>query len=252
MTVSPNEPAGPAPPAPAHRRPIRRLGKALVSPESYGSVLLLILFTYVFSVGVTEPWAASLVVTVQIATVWVALRVAQARRGVRRAAGLFLLISALAAVVNLFAGGTVAGRGGISLVSALLYLLAPFSIARHLLLRRQVDRETVLGAVAIYLLIGMLFAFTYHLLNVVQPGPFFGASGEGAIPQDLFFSFTTLTTTGYGNLVPAGNPGQSLAVLEMVTGQLFLVTAVAKVVSAFRPARRPGSGPREAQEEANR
>src|SRR5512132_3061589 len=99
MTVSPNEPAGRAAPSPARHRPLRRLGKALVSPDSYGSVLLLILFTYVFSVSVTEPWAASLVVTVQIATVWVALRVSQARRGVRRAAGLLLLISALGAAV---------------------------------------------------------------------------------------------------------------------------------------------------------
>ena len=53
--------------------------------------------------------------------------------------------------------------------------------------------------------------------------------------QDLFFSFVTLTTTGYGDLVPAGNPGQSLAVLEALLGQLFLVTAVGKVVSVWRP-----------------
>jgi Ion channel len=52
---------------------------------------------------------------------------------------------------------------------------------------------------------------------------------------DLYFSFTTLTTTGYGNLVPAANPGQSLAVSEMLIGQLFLVTAVAKVVTIWRP-----------------
>ena len=65
--------------------------------------------------------------------------------------------------------------------------------------------------------------------------PFFGSQGRGTLSQDLFFSFTTLTTTGYGNLVPAGNPGQTLAVLEMLIGQLFLVTAVAKVVNAWRP-----------------
>jgi voltage-gated potassium channel Kch len=54
---------------------------------------------------------------------------------------------------------------------------------------------------------------------------------------DLYFSFTTLTTTGYGNLVPTTNPGQSLAVPEMLIGQLFLVTAVAKVVTIWRPGR---------------
>jgi hypothetical protein len=68
----------------------------------------------------------------------------------------------------------------------------------------------------------------------MQP-PFFGPQGAGTLSQDLFFSFTTLTTTGYGDFVPAGNPGQTFAVLEMLIGQLFLVTAVAKVVNAWRP-----------------
>ena len=49
--------------------------------------------------------------------------------------------------------------------------------------------------------------------------------------QDLFFSFVTMTTVGYGNLVPAANPGQTLAVLEAVIGQLFLVVAVGKIIS---------------------
>ena len=55
--------------------------------------------------------------------------------------------------------------------------------------------------------------------------------------QTLFFSFITLTTTGYGDLVPATNPGQSLAVMEAVLGQLFLVTAVAKIITAWTPRR---------------
>jgi len=75
---------------------------------------------------------------------------------------------------------------------------------------------------------------------------FFGANGDGKIPQDLFFSFTTLTTTGYGNLVPAGNPGQSFAVAEMLIGQLFLVIAVAKVINAYTPLRLPRSGSQQA------
>jgi hypothetical protein len=249
MADSPNEPVGPAnpgPPASAHHRPVQRLVRAMVSPDSYGSVLLLILFTYVFSVSVTATWASSLVICVQIATVWVVLRVSQARRTVRWVAGVLLLISALAAAVNLFAGRETAGLGAVAFMSALLYLIAPFSIIRNLLFRREVDLQTVLGAIDIYLLVGMLFAFLYRFLGVVQPSAFFGANGDGKIPQDLFFSFTTLTTTGYGNLVPAGNPGQSFAVAEMLIGQLFLVIAVAKVINAYTPLRLPGSGSQQA------
>ncbi len=101
----------------------------------------------------------------------------------------------------------------------------------------------MLGALSAYLLLGMAFAFAYRCLGAFQRGPFFGPAGDGTLSQDLFFSFVTLTTTGYGNLVPAGNPGQSLAVLEALLGQLFLVTAVAKIVEAWRPRnwRRPDS-----------
>src|SRR5215470_6862836 len=205
MTDSPNDPAGPTDPADpdasesAHRHPVRRLARALVSPDSYGSVLLLILFTYLFSVGVTASWAASLVITVQIGTVWAVLHVSRARRSVRRAAAVLLVISAIAAAINLFVGKETTGEGAVAFMSAVLYLIAPCA--------------------------------------------FFGpAAGDGKFPQDLFFSFTTLTTTGYGNLVPAGNPGQTFAVAQMLIGQLFLVTAVAKVINSYTPLRGPVSG----------
>ena len=249
MTDSPNDPAGAAGPADpdapgsARHQPIRRLARAMVSPDSYGSVLLLILFTYLFSVTVTASWAASLVITVQFGTVWAVLRVSGARRSVRRVAAVLFVISAIAAAVNLFVGKEATGAGAVAFMSAVLYLIAPFSITRSLLFRREVDLQTVLGAIDIYLLVGMLFAFIYHFLGVVQPSAFFGAAiGDGKIPQDLFFSFTTLTTTGYGNLVPAGNPGQSFAVAEMLIGQLFLVIAVAKVINAYTPVRLPIAG----------
>lgn len=221
-------------PGPGPRR--RRVIEAFSSPDSYGLVLLLILITYALSATLTESWAASLVLAVQIATVWVTLRASRARRSVRVIANIALLAAALAALANLFFRVQIHGSIVAPWVSCLLYLIAPVSIIRHLVLRRTIDSETVLGAIAAYLMAGMFFAFLYHALGLSQPQPpFFGTQGKGTLSQDLFFSFTTLTTTGYGNLVPAGNPGQTFAVLEMLIGQLFLVTAVAKVVSAWRP-----------------
>jgi hypothetical protein len=221
------------------RRP-RRLIEAFYSPNSYGLVLLLILLTYGVSITFSEGQAVSIVVAVQLATTWVVLRVSEARRRLQMIAGVFAVLSALAVILNLIIPDQVENRGLMAVVSGLLYLGAPFSIIRHLVLRRTVDRETVLGAVSAYLMIGMFFAFAYRALGDIQAGPFFGTS-DGTFPQDLFFSFTTLTTTGYGNLIPAGNPGQSFAVLEMLIGQLFLVTAVAKAVSAWQPRRREGA-----------
>jgi hypothetical protein len=110
------------------------------------------------------------------------------------------------------------------------------------MLRRGIDTETLLGAVAAYLLIGMFFAFAYKAAGEFGSVPFFGSAGHGSLSQDLFFSFVTMTTVGYGNLVPAANPGQTFAVLEAVTGQLFLVVAVGKIISSMpRRGERPSS-----------
>jgi hypothetical protein len=216
---------------------VRRVARAFVSADSYGLVMLLIIVTYLLSVSLRGDRAPSLVLAVQIATVWLALRTSKARSSVRRMADVVLVLAAGAAVAGLFFPTHTAGRGIVALTASFLYFLAPLSIVRHLVFRAEVDQETVLGAVAAYLFFGMFFAFAYRTIGILQPGPFFGANGEGTMSQDLFFSFITLTTTGYGNLVPARNPGQTFAVVEALVGQLFLVTAVAKVVSAWRPKR---------------
>ncbi|MET9312111.1 ion channel [Kribbella sp. NPDC003505] len=219
------------------RRRARPLRDVFGSPDSYGLVLLLILVTYTVSATLTATWALSLVLFVQIATIWTTLQASQARRRLRVVASAVLLASTGVALLHLFVPDGPSGSGLIAVTCGLLYLIAPGVIVRHLVLRPTVDFETLLGAIAAYLMLGMAFAFSYRALGVLQDGSFFGPQGEGNISQDLFFSFTTLTTTGYGNLVPARNPGQSLAVGEMVLGQLFLVTAVAKVVNAVQPGR---------------
>lgn len=215
--------------------PWRRLGRSFVTENSYGLVLLLVMVTYIVSVSVTQTWAGSIVLTVQVATVWFTLRTSQARPAVRRVADIVLCLAVATAVASFFAHSTDTERGGVFVVCCVLYLIAPFSIVRHLMLRRNIDIETLLGAITAYLLIGMFFAFAYRAAGDLGSVPFFGAAGPGSLSQDLFFSFVTMTTVGYGNLVPAANPGQTLAVLEALIGQLFLVVAVGKVISSYRP-----------------
>jgi hypothetical protein len=213
----------------------RRLVRSFRSTDSYGLVLLMIVATYVLATTLSRQWGATVLLTAQIATVWLALRTSRARRGLRLAANGLFVLAAVAAVANLGDPRGLALEPFVFAAAGVLYLVAPFSIVRHIAYRRAVDQETMLGALAAYLFIGMAFAFVYRFLGAVQAAPFFGDRGDGHLSQDLFFSFVTLTTTGYGNLVPAGNPGQSLAVLEALLGQLFLVTAVGKLVSVWRP-----------------
>jgi hypothetical protein len=229
--------------ASAESRVWRRLGRSFVSADSYGLVLLLVVVTYLVSVSVTEERAASIVLTVQLATLWLTLRTSHAHRVTRIVADIGLCLAAVAAVLSFFVHNPGDQLGGIFTVCCLLYLIAPFSIVRHLMLRRQIDTETLLGAVAAYLLIGMFFAFAYKAAAEFGSVPFFGSAGTGTLSQDLFFSFVTMTTVGYGNLVPAANPGQTFAVLEAVTGQLFLVVAVGKIINSMRLRRDERTGP---------
>jgi hypothetical protein len=192
---------------------------------------------------VTEQQAGSVVLAVQLATVWFTLRTSHAHRVVRRVADIVLCLAAVVVVVSLFVHNPGNELGGIFAVCSLLYLIAPFSIVRHLMQRRAIDAETLVGAVAAYLLIGMFFAFAYTAAGELGSAPFFGQAGDGSLSQDLFFSFVTMTTVGYGNLVPAANPGQTFSVIEAVTGQLFLVVAVGKIISGLQPRHGDRSGP---------
>ena len=221
----------------------RRLARSFVSTDSYGLVLALVIVTYVVSVSVDEARAASIVLVVQLVTVWITLRTSQARPVVRRIADVVLVLAGIVAVGSFFVHEMGTQLGGIFAVCCLLYLIAPFSIVRHLMIRRDIDIEALLGAVSAYLLIGMFFAYAYQAAGELGSVPFFGSAGHGSLSQDLFFSFVTMTTVGYGNLVPAANPGQTLAVAEAVLGQLFLVVAVGKVISGLQPRRGTGAAP---------
>jgi ion channel len=213
---------------------------ALVSTRSFGIVLLLLVISYAGSVSLSLHKAASIVIAIQLVTVWFALHVAGARKTVRYTAFVLMAYAAIAGVWGAFIDAE--GPWWVYLASGLLYLIAPFAIIRNVAMRPRVDREGIVGAISAYVFIGMAFAFLFRTVALAQSGAFFGTNGDGSMAETLFFSFTTLTTVGYGNLVPAANPGQSFAVIEMVLGPLFLIMALGKIVAAWQPkVDRPGS-----------
>jgi hypothetical protein len=205
----------------------------------YGLVLALIVVTYVQSVTTdSRHLGTEWVILLQLATVYLVFGASGSPR-IRRVAGLALVAAGLMTVAGATIGASTDSEAILQvlyLVNILLYAVAPLVILRHIFVRTVVDGETMVAAVCAYLLIGMMFAFTYRAIGSMDSTtPFFGDAGTGSMSQDLFFSFITMTTVGYGNLVPAGELGQSLAVLEALLGQLFLAAAVAKVVTVWRP-----------------
>jgi Ion channel len=207
-------------------------------PRTYGVVLGLVALTYAVN-SASGAQGQPFGVLLQVTTAWFALLTAGINRRSRGYFGLALVGVALVAVV----AALVSAHVVVLLASALLYVVAPVAVLRHLAIRPVVDNETLMGAVASYAMIGMLYAFIYLLTASLQPGPFFTSVEPTTTAKTLFFSFTTLTTTGYGDLVPARNPGQTIAVSEMLLGQIFLVTVFAKVVSGLAP-RAERRGPR--------
>jgi len=121
-----------------------------------------------------------------------------------------------------------------------LVALAPIAILRKVrkeFVEEGVGADVVLGALCAYLYIGSWFAFAYRSVALLSRAPFFAQPGAERPLNYLYFSFITLTTTGFGDLSPVYGPGRMLAAVEAIIGQLYLVTVVALVVSAFRKGR---------------
>ncbi len=99
------------------------------------------------------------------------------------------------------------------------------------LLREQgVTLQAVAGALAVYLLLGVLFAFAIAFAAKAGSQPYFAQGFDGTESQHVYFSFTSMTTTGYGDLSPATRSGRALSVLEMLIGQIYLVTVISLLV----------------------
>jgi hypothetical protein len=120
-----------------------------------------------------------------------------------------------------------------------LLLVTPFVILNRILRHPSVSTETIAGAVDVYLILGLIFYALYKAIAAISGTPFFVQTQHPSANQYLYFSFVSLTTVGYGDLTTATSVGRSLVVLEPLLGQIFLVTIVARLVSAWQPRRGP-------------
>jgi hypothetical protein len=113
-------------------------------------------------------------------------------------------------------------------------VLATAVAVRHAFGRGVVDRERILAALDAYLLVGFLFGVAYLLVDRLWPASFGGAAaGPLDLPHAMYFSFVTIATLGYGDVVPASPPAWGLAIVEGVSGQMYLAVLVARLVSLY-------------------
>jgi hypothetical protein len=214
----------------------RWLDRAERFSDAFGLVLVLVLTTYVLtSVLPNSGWQSILLTLVTSATSIVALTSSHAKPQTIRVAVALSVLTVLFATVYAMVGGR-DWLAADSLVQVFLLSVAMLSVLRRVVLSSDgVEFRTILGAISVYTVLGLLFSYLYDAIERIQSGPFFEGVTHPSSSDFLFFSYTTLTTTGYGDLVPGGQPGRMVAGIEMMVGQIFLVTLVAGLVSLWRP-----------------
>jgi hypothetical protein len=213
-------------------------------PGGFGLLLLALLAAFaVQGISPTGKLAQIVVTGLLAITLLLALLAADARPRVIQAGVLVASAVMALSVAEALSGHT--GGAASRLANLVLVVLAPpaviVGVVRHLRHHNKVTVETVFGALDLYLLIGMVFAFVYGAID--RLGHDFFANGEPAtVAHCIYFSFTTLATIGYGDFTAGTDLGHTLSIFEGLVGQIYLVTVVAVIVSNLGRARDPENG----------
>ena len=202
--------------------------------SGYGLVLVLILTTLCFQLAATDSeWVRVVTVVLQSATLLAAFHVSDVPRWLFRPAVVFTALACLS-VAGVALGSGEVGEASTRAVGLLLVLVAPAAIlagaARHFRAAGGVTLTTMFAVLCIYLLLGMAFAYLYGITGNLQDAPFFAAHQSEDQAHFLYFSFTTITTTGYGDFTANTDVGRAFAITEALIGQIYLVTVVALIV----------------------
>jgi hypothetical protein len=141
----------------------------------------------------------------------------------------FVVVRVLRAVFD--APGLLPISEGLWVVGAVLALVVA---ARHAFGRGGVDHERIFAALDAYLLAGFLFGVAYWTLHRMNAASFAGApAADMGLSTSMYFSFVTIATLGYGDIVPVTAPARGLAVVEAISGQMYLAVLVARLVSLY-------------------
>jgi len=210
--------------------------------DSYGLVLVLLVASYfVMALAGDYHFGRMLSLVMLAATTWLTLRASLVKRRVLRYAVALIPVATLAAIALNVIGNENLTRTVTATLIALLVVVAPVAIVKRLATHLIVNLNTFYGAICVYLLIAMFFASLFALTGVLGGDSFFAQiqpPHKAGSVDFLYFSLTTITTVGYGDLTAQSSVGRMLAVLEAVLGQLYLITVVSLVVQNLGKARR--------------
>ena len=206
----------------------------------YGSLLLVLSCLLIFQPFVETIVGKILIEVLFIAALVAGLRAIDMNRGLFRFQVLLLIVSVVAGATGkildneeLFAIGLIG--------ESLFLFLVGLTILGDLFRARKVTEDSLAGAVCVYLLIGLIWTYLYLIVEIFIPGSFSFTQGDTRMQMWVssefypfyYFSLVTMTTVGYGDLLPVSTAARSLATMEGILGQIYLTILVARLVGMY-------------------
>jgi hypothetical protein len=211
----------------------------------YGAVFMLTLTLLVFViVAPGADWSRAVACALQWLALLAVVATSRASTGVRQSVVIVLLAFTSFTVVGEAAGAL--SDPVLFAISGLLSAAIPLALIgglMRLVRAHGVTPQAVAGALTLYLLLGLVFAWVVGFIAKVDDVQYFAEQAHASTSQIVYFSFEVLTTTGFGDLTAATHLGRALAVVEMLLGQLYLVTVIGVLVGNFAGRSRPAPGP---------
>jgi hypothetical protein len=206
----------------------------------YAAVLALAFTAVVFSIAApTADWSRAVALGIEGVALIVTIGTSRDRPAVRRRRARDVAV-AVGAVILLIALG-ILPHWLSSLIAVIVTAGVPIALVRgliRLLRERGVTAQAVAGSLAIYLSTGLIFAWIVGFIAQVSNTPYFAQHTSGTQGEKVYYSFSVLTTTGFGDFTAATPAGHAVAVIEMLTGQLYLVTVIGLLIGNFAARRR--------------
>lgn len=204
------------------------------SGDRFGLLLLILVTSYLMSAFTAGVLVSTIQIVLFVGVAALALRGERLRRRTAEVAIIVVAAGSVAAIILALTNAAEASLGVANVWTALILLFSVALIVRRVLMQPEVTLQSIFGAISAYMIIGLMFAAVYGAMYRFGGDTFFAQRAAGNSKTFQYFSFTTLTTLGYGDYTAAASGGQAVAVVEAMVGQVFLATLVARLVAAFR------------------
>jgi voltage-gated potassium channel len=150
----------------------------------------------------------------------------------------YVAVGILLAIPTFITGWSNAFTPGVSadmawmvfMIVFLVYTLAV--VLRHIFSAESVTMKEIYGGISVYVMMGLAFGISYHLLNTLVPGSFKFNEGPETMASLIYFSFTTLSTAGYGDITPLSAIARSISILEMIVGATYVAVLIGTLMNA--------------------